>query len=77
VTRLVRYAGFDRQEMTFDQCSERALKAIDTRRKMAHRMFKNGKDTMEISKHMHVKEPTILRWITEERNREYAEKYAS
>lgn len=76
VNQLIRYAGYDREELTPDECSARALKAMDTRRKKARRMFKNGKDTMQISEWMCVKEPTILLWITEERNREYAEKHA-
>jgi hypothetical protein len=38
-------------------------------------MFRFGKmDTLEISKRLHAKEPTIVRWLDWERNLEYAEK---
>lgn len=70
MTQLVRYAGYDADEIEY---GEKYRKRTTMR---ALRMFRFGKmDTLEISKRLHAKEPTIVRWLDWERNLEYAEKH--
>ena len=40
----------------------------ETRAERAYRMFKSGKDTLEIAKRFGAKESTALRWISRERS---------
>lgn len=65
MTRLVAYAGYD---PTDADCGYEYRKRTSIR---ALRMFRNRKDTMEIAKALHARECTVVRWLDEERNREY------
>jgi hypothetical protein len=71
MTKLVRYAGYDQIESRFSHYRQRtSLRAL--------RLFRVFKlDTLEIANRLHVKEPTVTRWLDNERNREYAEKHGS
>lgn len=74
---LARYAGYDRKSpppMTPEQIRHRTEVAKANRRRHALRLFRQGADTLQIATHMNVREHIILRWITQERDREYAEK---
>lgn len=79
MTRLVRYAGYDQAELPpvpLEERQRRAAVAAANRRKHALRLFRQGADTLQVAEHMNIKEHVALAWITEERNREYAEKHA-
>lgn len=49
---LVAYAGKDTEA------------SKDPRHEYAYTRFMNGADTLQIAKHYHVRESTVLRWIT-------------
>ena len=70
MTRLVRYAGYDPTDVQFSYYRQRtSLRALKL-----FRIFKL--DTLEIANRLHVKEPTVVRWLDSERNREHAERRA-
>lgn len=78
MTQLVRYAGYDPVEIPLAPAEEmrrRGEVAAANRRRHALRLFRQGADTIQVAEHMNIKEHVALRWITEERNREYAEKH--
>lgn len=79
MTQLVRYAGCEtvsRWPLSPEEAKRRSDQAAATRRQKALRMFRNGKDTFDIGKEMGISEAAAHRWISMERNREYAEKRA-
>jgi hypothetical protein len=79
MTQLVKYAGYDamaRPPIPHEEMVRRGEVAAANRRKHALRLFRQGADTLQVAKHMNIKEHVALAWITEERNREYAEKHA-
>ena len=69
MTKLVRYAGYDPTDRQYSYYRQRtSLRALKL-----FRVFKL--DTLEIAKRLRVQEPTIVRWLDAERDREYAEKH--
>jgi len=65
---LIPYAGKDPTEKPYTPFDKpRAPRYFRPVR--AYRLFQNGRDTLEIAAMLHVKEPTIHRWISVERSK--------
>ena len=74
--RLIRYAGYDPADPDYGhEYRGRVAKygSISRQRNSlrALRLFRSGKDTLDIAKAMHVQERTVVRWLDKERNFEY------
>ncbi len=66
---LIPFAGQDPEEPPVDVPETKYLhRKSHTRPEMAYRMFRMGADTVQLSERFKRSEPTILRWITEERS---------
>ncbi len=68
---LIPFAGQDPEEPGIDVAETKYLhRKTHTRPEMAYRLFKIGRDTMELSARFNRDEATIQRWITNERCRQ-------
>lgn len=65
---LVAYAGKDPEEPPLDTPETKYLhRKTHTRPEMAYRMFRMGRDTLDLAARFSREEQTIVRWITAER----------